>query len=98
MSLNDVLKGMGIEEALSDDADFSNMTGGKSLKIDAVIHKAVIEVDEKGTKAAAATKVRARAKGRARPVPVIRFDHPFQFMIYDEQNAVCLFSGLFVGK
>ena len=92
---------MGIKDAFSDvHADFSNMTGDKDLKIDAVIHKAVIEVDEEGTEAAAATVVMIGRMGRSipEPTPVIRFDHPFQFMIYDEEHAVCLFNGRFVGK
>ena len=88
---------MGIKDAFGNGADFTNMTGGKHLKIDSVIHKAVIEVDEEGTEAAAATAV-MMTRMAFRPTPLMQFDHPFQFMIYDEEHAVCLFSGMFMGK
>merc|ERR1712025_1149075 len=55
--LKDVLMSMGMGQAFTDDADFSAMVEANNLKISAVIHKAIIEVDEKGTKAAAATVV-----------------------------------------
>src|SRR5262249_18542419 len=49
------LPGMGMPLAFSDKADFSGMTTRESLFISKVIHKAFVDVDEKGTEAAAAT-------------------------------------------
>ena len=46
---------MGI--AFSDRADFNNITSGQRLKISTVKQKTFVDVDEKGTKAAAATNV-----------------------------------------
>merc|ERR1712087_1040114 len=67
IELKDVLESMGVKEAFSQDADFSAMNGKKDLQIGAVIHKAVIEVNELGTEAAAATVVVMRAKkGKAK--------------------------------
>eukprot|EP01084_Bolivina_argentea_P093553 168249_1 len=100
--LNDTLKQMGIIDAFNDvTADFSNMTEMNDLCIGAVIHKAVIEVNETGTEAAAVTVVTMRKKGCARIIeepPEIHFDHPFNFYIFDEEKRIVLFSGTYVGK
>eukprot|EP01084_Bolivina_argentea_P286061 490660_1 len=94
IELTDVLKEMGITDAFCNKADFSGITGGKELFISTVIHKAIIEVDEKGTKAAAATAV---VMSRCLP-STKRFDHPFTFYIIDEDKKMALFSGCFEGK
>nr|MCR4779032.1 serpin family protein [Lachnospiraceae bacterium] len=66
VEMSDVLKGMGMPLAFDcKNADFSKMgSGGKgdSLYIGEVIHKTYISVDEKGTKAGAATSVGMRQK------------------------------------
>ncbi len=66
------------------------------LFISKVLHKAFVEVNEKGTEAAAATAVvmpRA-AVVMARPfTPTFRADRPFVFLIYDKQDGNVLFLG-----
>ena len=75
-------------------ADFSGMTGSRDLVISAVVHKAFVEVDEKGTEAAAATGVvMARTAFVAAPPTVFRADHPFLFLIRDKENGSILFLG-----
>ena len=100
--LSKVLFKMGIVDAFNDAADFSFMTGTKELYIDQVIHKAIIEVDEVGTEAAAVTVVKLRSKSKSMPkkeiIPIIRCDHPFSFYIFDDIKKVILFSGYFAGK
>ncbi|WP_299453976.1 serpin family protein [uncultured Microscilla sp.] len=97
VKLKNVLKKMGMKAAFSNGADFSGMTGNKSLKISEVVHKAFVEVNEKGTEAAAATAVVVRAKTASarRPVTpkVFRADHPFIFMIKDNTTGSILFMG-----
>ncbi|EAY31427.1 scca2/scca1 fusion protein isoform 1 [Microscilla marina ATCC 23134] len=97
VKLKNVLKTMGMQQAFGNTADFSGMTGNKSLKISEVVHKAFVEVSEKGTEAAAATAVVVRTKSASahRPVKpkVFRADHPFIFMIKDNTTGSILFMG-----
>ncbi len=92
-SLSDTLSEMGMPSAFSD-ADFSGMDGSRNLFIDEAYHKAYIDVNEEGTEAAAATAVvmnRSLAPGE--PVPVFRADHPFLFLIQDNDTGNILFMG-----
>jgi len=93
-SLASVLKSMGMKDAFSSDADFSGINGKRDLFISAVIHKAYVEVNEEGTEAAAATGVvmKLTSIGPA-PIPVFRADHPFLFLIRDNQTGSILFIG-----
>ncbi|BHF83179.1 Belongs to the serpin [Sparganum proliferum] len=63
-------------------ADFSAIAGRRDLFLSAMFHKAVIEVDESGAEAAAATA--AVANTRCMPINMPRdfiVDHPFLFFI-----------------
>jgi serpin B len=78
-------------------ADFSGITGNRELAISAVVHKAFVEVDEKGTEAAAATGVVfSRAAVVAQPPVIFRADHPFFFLIRDTRSGSILFMGRLV--
>jgi serpin B len=96
-SLKEVLISMGMEDAFTNDADFTGIEDSRRLFIDNVFHKAVIDVDEKGTEAAAATAVMVAAKaiGLTPPEKVYRFnaDHPFIFLIYNTTTESILFLG-----
>lgn len=95
-SLSDTLSEMGMPSAFRD-ADFSGMDGSRNLFIDEVYHKAYIDVNEEGTEAAAATAVvmnRSLAPGE--PIPVFRADHPFLFLIQDNDTGNILFMGRMV--
>ena len=87
---------MGMPLAFSQEgADFSGITGKRDLSISNVIHKAFISVDEKGTEAAAATAVTMcmmAAPDKVRPV-VFNADHPFVFLIRDNETGSILFMG-----
>jgi len=75
-------------------ADFSGMDSTKNLYISSVIHQAFVEVNEKGTEAAAATVVTMKL-GTAMPVktPIFRADHPFIFIIQEKETGNILFIG-----
>jgi serpin B len=94
------LSAMGMPRAFdANAADFSGMSGNRELYISAVIHKAYIDVDEKGTEAAAATAVIMRGptamppRFQPPPPPVFRADHPFIFLIRDNRSGGILFMG-----
>jgi serpin B len=96
--LSSALSTMGMAQAFSGAADFSGMTGKPEFSISAAIHKAYIDVNEKGTEAAAATAIvmYATAMRREAPEPppvVFRADHPFLFILLDTRSGSMLFLG-----
>ncbi len=94
-SLGATLQSLGMRDAFAaGQADFSGMTGKKDLFISAVVHKAFVEVNEEGTEAAAATGVgMALTAAMPQEPPVFRADHPFLFLIRDNQTGSILFLG-----
>jgi serpin B len=88
-----VLAGMGMTDAFSGRADFSGINGKKDLFISAIIHKAYVDVNEEGTEAAAATAVVVGITSAPSRPPVFRADHPFLFLIRDNQSGGILFIG-----
>ncbi|MCL5773260.1 MAG: serpin family protein [Firmicutes bacterium] len=93
--MKSTLKEMGMPTAFSSFADFSGMDGTQKLKIDAVIHKAFVDVNEEGTEAAAATAVIITEKAVQRPSKkiIFRADHPFIFIIQETKTGNILFMG-----
>ncbi len=94
--LNDNLKALGMTDAFGASADFSAITGGpNSLFISFVIHEAVMEVNEKGLEAAAATAVGMAEGVSEDPVTIVDFtaDRPFFYALYDHSSDAVLFLG-----
>lgn len=94
-SANQALAALGMATAFDPDrADFSGMSEEKGFYIGAVLHKAFVAIDEKGTEAAAATAVMmVGATSIPPPPPVFRADHPFLFLIRDTAGNI-----LFLGR
>jgi serpin B len=92
-NLDEVLKAMGMADAFSSAADFSGMTGKRGLLISAVVHKAFVDVNEEGTEAAAATAVVVMMYCEEAMPSVFRADHPFLFMIRDNESGSILALG-----
>jgi serpin B len=91
--LKDLLSGMGMVDAFAlPPADFSGISGQKDLYITKVIHKAIIEVNEEGSEAAAATAVIMGVKAVLHK-PVFKADRPFLFMIRHNETGSILFMG-----
>ena len=84
---------MGIDTAFTEMADFDKMLGEKNLQLTDVLHKTYINVDEKGTEAAAVTAAMAGATSMP-PEPVsVKFDKPFTYVIMDNTTKDILFMG-----
>ena len=93
-SLVDALKEMGIAQAFTENADFSDLgTLGinGSLMIDDVFQKTHIEVNPDGTRAAAASGASAVANSDCEESVVL--DRPFVYMIIDVANQLPVFIG-----
>jgi serine protease inhibitor len=99
IDLVEVLASMGMRHAVDPSAaDFSGITSPSELYIGAVIHQANIDVDEKGTEAAAATAVGVSTTGgcgSSQPLKVItlRLNRPFLFVLRDVETGAVLFMG-----
>lgn len=97
--LKEILIKMGVTDMFSEfDADFSGIIRGpERLYVSHVVHKAFVEVNEKGTEAAAATAVVAMTR-MAGPMSDATFcaDHPFLFMICHKRSSAILFIGRFL--
>jgi serpin B len=91
------LKALGMTDAFDDKtADFSGIAGKPhELFITDALHKVYVDVNERGTEAAAATAivVGLRAAARPAPIPVFRADHPFLFLIRHNTTGAVLFLG-----
>jgi len=91
-SLNDSLKSLGMEVAFSETADFSGIRD--YVCISEVFHKAIIEVNEEGSTAAAST-VAAMTPAAAPVKEPLTFiaDRPFIFLITEDTTGTILFMG-----
>ncbi|XP_047065576.1 putative serpin-Z5 [Lolium rigidum] len=100
-SLNGVLRDLGINEAFRlEKADFSDMVEdnghGISLSLEEISHRAIIEMNEEGTEATAATSLGMRGRPIQKSVPVfVDFvaDHPFAFFVMEKLSGAIMFAG-----
>ena len=95
--LSDVLAAMGMPDAFDENkADLSKLgKGSNTLYINRVLHKTYISVNEKGTRAGAATAVEVTTKS-AMPVNIKRvyLDRPFVYMLIDRTTNMPFFIGV----
>ena len=96
--LSDALAAMGLETAFDPDrADFSALGTAPDgpLYVSSVVHKARIEVNEKGTEAAAATVVGVDGAAAPTDYRELVLDRPFCYAVVDLERGVPLFLGTF---
>lgn len=98
--LNESLQNMGLIDAFDGEkADFSSIgttDSGYPIYISMVRQKAVVKIDEEGTKAAAATEaamVECTSMLVEEPIEMY-FDQPFLYMIMDMETELPLFIGI----
>jgi len=96
LSLAEALSGMGMRDLFTESvADLSSIDGTKELYVSKVLHRAVVDVNEEGTEAAAATAVQVMLMCASFPTKEIYFraDHPFLFFIQEKTTRSVLFLG-----
>ena len=103
-SLVNAFTKMKMKKAFSDFAEFTNLNEGIPLKINDIVHKTFIEVDEKGTEASAVTAIEMVETTSVGPeekkITYMYVDHSFIYMIRDKRikdtnsNNMMLFIGV----
>jgi len=96
LSLAEMLSAMGMSDLFSDGAaDLSGIDGRKNLHVSTILHRAVVEVNEKGTEAAGATAVVQTPRSMLYRRIEFHADHPFIFFVQDKVTKSILFLGRF---
>ena len=94
LALVPVLSGMGMSDVfVGGQANLSGMDGAMDLYVKTVVQQALVEVDEQGTVAAAATAATGTQDGLVSEPSTLRIDQPFLFLIRDTQSGGILFMG-----
>lgn len=102
VALGDALAKLGMPTAFdrpAGSADFSRLAPRQADNhpfFSEVFHQTFLELDERGTEAAAATAVALRAGSALQPKPApkeVHVDHPFLFAIQHAASGACLFLG-----
>ncbi|KAK1651601.1 hypothetical protein QYE76_069406 [Lolium multiflorum] len=94
-----LLKDLGLERPFVFSRDFAEMVDcSEPLAVGSVLHQCVIEVDEDGTMAAAATEAQMMfgfcLEDDEEPERVdFVADHPFMFLVTEDQSGIVLFAG-----
>lgn len=101
--MTDILKALGITEAFDEEAaDFQSLGSARdqlgqplNLYIGQVLHKAYVAVDERGTRAGAATAVAmSGGAGISSEIKEVNLNRPFVYMLIDCENKVPFFIGI----
>ncbi|CAL1262299.1 unnamed protein product [Larinioides sclopetarius] len=92
--LSPVLSRMGLRTLFDTRrVDLSGFTGQREFSVDAVHHKAFIDVNEEGTEAAGATAIISSRSARPTGPASFIADYPFIYFIRDTISNVILFLG-----
>ena len=91
--LTKYLTNLGMSEMFGSNSNLSGIDGTRDLYVSKVMHHVLIEVNEEGTEAAAASA--AVCKLRCEPERPVEFrvDKPFVFLIRDRLTGILLFLG-----
>lgn len=91
--LKNILQEMGMKKAFEDNmADFSGISEDARVFISRVVHSTFVEVNEKGTEAAAVTIIEAEATGEPF-YQTFYANRPFLYVIREHTTGLILFMG-----
>ncbi len=96
VGLKEHLINLGMKDAWDGSADFSKMADNaveEGLHIADITHKSFLAIDEKGTEAAAMTKVEMRLESAPMSDYVMIVDKPYLIGIIDNKSGALLFLG-----
>lgn len=99
LELEESLRAAGISDlfdvSAADLRGLGSAPSGNTLYVNSVLHKTYLELDENGTKAAAATSldVNGGAAPPSEDVKTVTLDRPFLYMVVDTHACVPLFMG-----
>ncbi|KAM8783302.1 serpin A11 [Rhynchonycteris naso] len=91
--LETILPKMGIRNAFNKNADFSGITKRDFLQVSKAAHKAVLDISEEGTEAAAATATKLTIRSNDGSPHTICFNRSFLLLIVDRATETMLFLG-----
>ncbi|MCL2144657.1 MAG: serpin family protein, partial [Endomicrobia bacterium] len=90
MGMLEIIENMGLNNVKPDYSKICDL----ELEISKVIHKAFIKIDEKETEAAAVTVIDIETSAADyEPPKLFKADHPFMYLIVDEDTNQILFMG-----
>ena len=99
LEMEEPLRAAGISDlfdvSAADLRGLGSAPNGNTLYVNSVLHKTYLELDENGTKAAAATSldINAGAAPPSEDVKTVTLDRPFLYMVVDTHACVPLFMG-----
>ncbi|XP_023587434.1 alpha-1-antichymotrypsin [Trichechus manatus latirostris] len=92
--LKDILPQLGMREVFTVQANLSGITENERLMVSKVVHKAVVDVAEDGTEAAAVTEVEFIATSSRNGLQtIVNFNRPFLMTIFSSNTQSILFMG-----
>ncbi|XP_029807726.1 kallistatin [Suricata suricatta] len=91
--LDQILPELGFVDVFSQQADLSGITEEQKLQVSKSFHKAILEVDEAGTQAAAATGTFTAFLSTRHSRRVLWFNRPFLVVIFSTDTQSVLFLG-----
>ncbi|KAK8762421.1 hypothetical protein V5799_026312 [Amblyomma americanum] len=91
-NLEESLKALGVKDLFTSSADLSGISPKAELRVSKVVHKAFIEVDEKGTEAAAATEASISCDCACKDAEFV-VDRSYMFLIRCHDPDLILFTG-----
>ncbi|RZC35848.1 serpin B6, partial [Asbolus verrucosus] len=84
-----------IQDIFGPNANLTGIVAQENIKINKIIHKTKVEVNEQGTRAAAATAAVVIPLMGTTTQRIVA-DHPFVFFIYHKESRNIIFEGIFV--
>ncbi|XP_070268595.1 kallistatin [Myotis yumanensis] len=92
-SLDQLLPRLGIRDLFLQQANLSGISTRENLMLSKSVHKAVLDVDEVGTEAAAATSLSFTLLSAQRIPGILKFNRPFLMAILSTDTQSILFLG-----